>query len=111
MYGEFDVNQDGRVTAEEADVVRRLIVQWGGQITEDVNVDTDFVVLGAEPSVPEFTAEELQQDPTKQFAQAQAQKARDAYNQIRDDAIGLHIPVLNQNRFLYMTGFYDQARR
>ena len=111
VYGEFDVNQDGRVTAEEADVVRRLIVQWGGQITEDVNVDTDFVVLGAEPSVPEFTAEELQQDPTKQFAQAQAQKARDAYNQIRDDAIGLHIPVLNQNRFLYMTGFYDQARR
>ena len=111
VYGEFDVNQDGRVSAEEADVVRRLIVQWGGQLTDDVNVDTDFVVLGAEPAVPTYTAEELQQDPTKQFQVDQAQKARDAYNQIRDNAISLHIPVLNQNRFLYMTGFYDQARR
>jgi uncharacterized coiled-coil protein SlyX len=111
VYGEFDVNQDGRVTAEEADVIRRLIVQWGGQLSDDVNVDTDFVVLGAEPSVPQYTAEELQQDPTKQFQVDQAQKARDAYNQIRDNAIALHIPVLNQNRFLYMTGFYDQARR
>jgi uncharacterized coiled-coil protein SlyX len=111
VYGEFDVNQDGRVTAEEADVVRRLIVQWGGQLTDDVNVDTDFVVLGAEPTIPQYTVEELQQDPTKQFQVSEAQKARDAYNQVRDSAIALHIPVLNQNRFLYMTGFYDQARR
>ena len=111
VYGEFDVNQDGRVTAEEADVIRRLIVQWGGQLTDDVNVDTDFVVLGAEPTLPDYTPDELQQDPTKQFELARAQRARDAYDEIRNTAISLHIPVLNQNRFLYMTGFYDQARR
>jgi hypothetical protein len=80
-------------------------------LIEEVNVDTDFVVLGAEPTLPTYTAEELQQDPTKQFQVEQATKAREAYNKIRDTAIGLNIPVLNQNRFLYMTGFYDQARR
>jgi hypothetical protein len=111
VYGEFDVNQDGRVTTDEADVVRRLIVQWGGQVVDEVNIDTDFVVLGAEPTLPTYTAEELQQDPTKQFELDRATKAREAYDEIRDTAISLNIPVLNQNRFLYMTGFYDQARR
>jgi BRCT domain type II-containing protein len=29
--------------------VRRLITQWGGRLADEVNVNTDFIVLGAQP--------------------------------------------------------------
>jgi hypothetical protein len=34
--------------------VKRLVTQWGGEVVPEINVDTDFVVLGAEPQVPSF---------------------------------------------------------
>ena len=100
----------GSVVGREADVIRRLVTQWGGQLMDKVNVDTDFVVLGAEPVLPTFTREDLQ-DPFNAKRLADAQAAMEAYDQVRNRARDLHIPIMNQNRFLYLIGFYNQARR
>ena len=35
----------------------------------------------------------------------------EAYNTIRDKALNYRIPLLNQNRFLYMIGYYELAKR
>jgi len=35
----------------------------------------------------------------------------DKYLNIQSEAIHLSIPILNQNRFLYFVGYYDQAKR
>jgi hypothetical protein len=110
VYGDFDMDRNGQATAAEADVVRRLVTQWGGKLMDRVNVDTDFVVLGAEPTLPTFTREDLQ-DPFNQKRLADAQAALEAYDQVRNRARDLHIPIMNQNRFLYLIGFYNQARR
>jgi hypothetical protein len=75
-----------------------------------VNVNTDFVILGQEPVIPQFSREELQ-DPFNAKKLADAQAAADAYNRVRDTAKELHIPILNQNRFLYLIGYYQQAPR
>lgn len=110
VYGDFDMDRNGVATAAEADVVRRLVTQWGGKLMDKVNVDTDFVVLGKEPVLPTFTTEEMA-DPFNQKKLADATAALEAYDQVRNTARDLHIPIVNQNRFLYLIGYYDQARR
>ena len=110
VYGKFDMDQNGVATETEGEVVKNLVARWGGKISDKISIETDFVVLGKEPVIPVFTPEELTQPLLKdKFEQAKA--ALDAYNKIRDEAVSLHIPVMNQNRFLYYTGYFDSAKK
>ncbi len=111
VYGNFDIDQNGVPTPQETEVVKRLIVQWGGIVTENLDIDTDFVVMGKEPIVPTVTKEQLEGDPIREFEHKKAEEARVAYEEVKNKALELHIPVLNQNRFLYFIGFFDQARK
>jgi regulator of replication initiation timing len=110
VYGAFDLDQNGVPTPQDADVVKRLVTEWGGKLTDRVNVDTDFVVLGQEPVLPEFSREELN-DPFNAKRLADAQASLDQYLSIRETAARLRIPIVNQNRFLYLIGYYAQAPR
>ena len=52
----------------------------------------------------------------KRLAKAQAkaqasQQALDAYQEVKKQAIEYHIPILNQNRFLYYVGYFESAKR
>ncbi len=111
IFGNFDIDQDGRATPQETDVVKRLVAQWGGIVTEDLDIDTDFVVMGKEPVVPNLSKEDLINNPIAQFEQTKAEEAFKAYQEVKNKALELHIPVLNQNRFLYFIGFFDQAKK
>jgi hypothetical protein len=110
VYGDFDLNQTGTPTPSDAEVIKRLVTQWGGQVqpASQLDTDTDFLVLGTEPVVPDLSEDD------KSNAQAvkrhdDAQAALDAYDALRQKAIEFGIPILNQNRFLYYTGYYDLA--
>ena len=110
VYGKFDMDQNGVATDAEAEVVKNLITRWGGQVVDKIGIDTDFVVFGKEPTLPVYTPEELNQPlPRQKFEEAKA--ALDAYNKARDEAVGLHIPVMNQNRFLYYTGYFEASKK
>jgi hypothetical protein len=111
VFGDFDIDQDGKASAQEADVVKRLIAQWGGIVTDDLNIDTDFLVMGKEPVVPAIPPEQLKDDPIREFEQKKAVEAKEQYESVKNKALELHTPVLNQNRFLYFIGFFDQARK
>jgi hypothetical protein len=110
VYGKFDMDQNGVATEGEAEVVKNLITRWGGRISDKINIDTDFVVFGKEPSIPLFTAEELT-NPIQKAKADEAKAAADAYNKVRDEAVSLHIPVMNQNRFLYYTGYFEASKK
>jgi hypothetical protein len=108
VYGSFDLSNSGVPRAEDAELIKRLITQWGGKIQDHIDVDTDFVVMGVQPQVPPVTDANDPQVIMRHDAAVQAsQKYED---QIRQ-AERLSIPVMNQNRFLYFTGYYDQAKR
>jgi hypothetical protein len=108
VYGDFDLANNGQPTPGDADVVRRLITQWGGRVMDQVTVDTDFVVLGKQPTVNPLPDSPTPLD-SERYAKQQA--ALDKYLNIQSEAIHLSIPILNQNRFLYFVGYYDQAKR
>jgi hypothetical protein len=108
VFGDFDLDHNGTPTPADADVIKRLITQWGGKVQNDVTVATDFVVLGAVPEVPATVENE---DPQSVIRREAAQKQLDAYNEVVSKAKGLNIPILNQNRFLYYVGYYELAQR
>jgi hypothetical protein len=108
IYGEFDLGGNGQATAADAEILRRLVTQWGGRTSDQVNVDTDFLVLGKEPAVPPATDNP---SPLENDRREKALKANDDYHALEAAAQRLSIPILNQNRFLYFVGYYDQARR
>ena len=110
VFGKFDLDRNKVATAQEADIIRKLINQWGGKLVDQINVDTDFLVIGREPVVPDFNAEELTQ-PENIKKRADAEKDVESYRSVVLNARELHIPILNQNRFLHFTGSFDMVMR
>jgi hypothetical protein len=110
VYGKFDMDNNNVATEAEAEVVKNLITRWGGKVSDKLNIDVDFVVMGKEPTIPVYTPEELQQ-PIPKAKSDEAKAALEAFNRVSDQAIGMHIPVLNQTRFLYFTGYFEQAKK
>lgn len=103
VFGKFDLDRNGVATLQETEIVKRLITQWGAKVSPQISVETDFLVIGKEPVVPAFTQEELG-DPVNIKKQADSQKELDDYLNVLQKAKELHIPILNQNRFLFFTG-------
>ena len=111
VYGNFDLDRNGVATPQDAEVIRRLVTQWGGNIVADINVDTDFVVLGREPEIPTASRAELEEDAILKARYDAAVAESEAYAEISAKAREYRIPILNQNRFLYLIGYYNQAKR
>lgn len=109
VYGDFDLSNSGSTgQSQDAEIIKRLITQWGGRLEDHVDVNTDFVIMGMQPEVPNITDATNPNDVLrKQRAEAKLKE----YNNVLADAEKLSIPVMNQNRFLYFIGYYDQARR
>lgn len=108
VFGNFDIDQNGIATPQDAEIIKRQITRWGGTVVEEINVDTDFVVLGKEPVIPDPP------DPNDPLAVAEYERAlagSEAYDEISRLAREYRLPILNQNRFLYLTGYYSQVRR
>ena len=103
VFGKFDLDHNGVATLQDADVVKRIITQWGARVSPKLGVDTDFLVLGKEPVVPTLTAEQLN-DPLEVTKQQKATEELTAYQDVLKEAREMHIPILNQNRFLNFTG-------
>lgn len=110
IFGKFDLTKPGTPDAADATILKRLVTEWGATLQPDVGIDTDFLVIGAEPKVPDFT-DEQRRDPVNAKTLADAQAEVDKYRDILNRAKDMSIPVLNQNRFLYYIGYYDSAHR
>lgn len=110
VYGDFDLDGDGDTEPAERRRVEAMIREWGGKVVEEeeLPVDTDFLVLGQQVQYP---------DPLPEDPPPPADVVRDynqqierwkQYNNLSAQARELSIPVLNQNRFLTLVGFYRE---
>lgn len=110
VAGDFDIDNDGRLDADGIDKIERLVKKWGGEMTDSISVDTDFLVLGKQPTVlRKPTIEEEEIDP-RAIAKYQASlQDLSRYNQLRDQAQSLWIPVFTYEKFLYFVGYNSQV--
>ncbi len=104
VHGRFDLDGDGRATESEAEYIRNLVMEWGGQVVtgDQLPGDLDFLVLGVEPSEPLPPGPDASQAMIDDWAERRA--ARETYTRLFRQARDAQIPILNHNRFLILIG-------
>ena len=104
IHGKFDLDSDGRATEAEAERLRSLVLDWGGEVVLGSTLpgDLDFLVLGEQPPTPA----PLPLDPPKQLLELTALQieAKQTYERLFEQARDAEIPVLNSNRFFILIG-------
>ena len=109
LAGDFDLDDDGFVDADATDRIEDLIRRWGGLISVDINIDTDYVIVGNKPVVPKKpTFEDLEVDPLAQERYNSAEERLSRYSAITERAESLMLPVFTYNKFLYLIGYTGQ---
>lgn len=110
VYGNFDLNNDGSTEPAERRRVEAMIRQWGGELIEQdkLPVDADFLVLGEQIQYPDPLPEDPppSRDVIRDYRDQIERWKR--YNNLAAQARELSIPVLNQNRFLTLVGYYRE---
>ena len=125
VFSNFDLDGDGVATLTDREMVINLIEQWGGQVVRPdererqlaalgaeagrdnvLPFDTDFLVVGQEPPLPDRTPDAS--DPAELRRAQLAREQLDRYRKLQQEAAALGIPVLNQNRFLALIGYYQR---
>jgi hypothetical protein len=109
VAGRFDLDNDGIPTAANADRIKAMVQEWGGEIVETVDTGTDFVVLGhgpVQPVTPPATA-----SPIDKQRYQEAMKAFEEFQGSVTEAKALMVPILNQTQFLHFVGYNLDAMR
>lgn len=106
VHGRFDVDDTGRTTDEDRRRIERMITQWGGRLMDELTYEVDFLVLGAAPAPPVLLADTI--DPVEITRQLRLRAEYDRHQQLLERAREMSIPVLNQNRFLTLVGFFER---
>jgi predicted nucleic acid-binding Zn-ribbon protein len=103
VVGNFDLSGGDNPTARGAQQVRYLINDFGGEVVDEVSINTDFVVLGEEPELPFEPAEDAQ--PIEIRIYNNQLQAYEEYQAVRNEALRLNLRILNANRFLERLGY------
>jgi hypothetical protein len=110
VAGEFDVDNDGQLDVDGIEKIQRLVKKWGGEMSDSITVDTDFLVIGKQPTVlRKPSLEEQEVDPRAMAKYDASLKALDRYNELQDQARSLWIPVFTYEKFLYFVGYNSQV--
>jgi hypothetical protein len=112
VAGDFDFNNDGTVDPEGAQRIVELIERWGGTVDDQITVDTDFVIIGIEPTpLPRPTQQDMDIDPMAQQRYQRSLQKVDDYNELLVKTANLGVPVFNQKRFLLLIGYNTLANK
>lgn len=109
VAGRFDLDNGGIPTAANADRIKAMVREWGGEVVDTVDTGTDFVVLGhgpIEPIAPPATA-----SPIDKQRYQEAMKAYEDFQAIVAEAKDLMVPILSQAQFLHFVGYNLDAMR
>ena len=110
VAGDFDLDNDGQVNVDGVDKIKTLVKKWGGEVADSISIDTDFLVLGKQPTVSQKPTLEEQEIYPRAMARHEASLQRlDRYNELRDRAQSLWIPVFTYEKFLHFVGYSSQV--
>jgi hypothetical protein len=110
VTGDFDLEGDGTIDYNAIDRITAIIEKWGGRIDKNISIDTDFLLLGQPPHVPDRpTLEEQQLDPTAMQKYEAALERLNRYTNMQERAQALWIPIFTYDKFLYLIGYQTQA--
>jgi aspartate-semialdehyde dehydrogenase len=103
VEGEFDLYGTGRATPEGTKDAKVLIRRYGGRVIDQIGMDTDFIVIGSEPTRQQQPAETASAQEWKAYREQL--KVYERFNEIKLLAESMQIPILNPNKFLAFIGY------
>ncbi len=103
VYGDFVREGTTRPSVDGRRWIESLVGKWGGRLTNEFTTNTDFVVLGV-PPVVRPQPEEINIEEWDRWNR-ERQRAEE-FQQVLSRAREMKIPILNQNQFLTMVGYY-----
>ncbi|MCK4275184.1 MAG: hypothetical protein KAX78_01635 [Phycisphaerae bacterium] len=103
VEGYFDLHGTQRPSALGTEEVKTLIRRHGGKIIDELNIQTDFLVLGSDPVRP---LKPRPEDPPATLAvYTERKKTYDNYNSVKTQAQEMNVPILTTNKFLSFIGY------
>ncbi len=105
VHGEFDLADRGRATEGDRRRIESLVRSFRGRLMDELDYQVDYVVLGVRPEEPELPE---QADEFQRAEYERQQQAFEAYHDLEEEARDRGIPVLSQNRFLTLIGYYTR---
>ena len=108
VYGDFDIDGKGEGDPREKRRVEAMVSQWGGEVAGELGFDVDYLVLGTPPELPRELVGQEVSDRLKIEEFNEARQRFEDYQRLVEEARQFDIPVLNQNRFLDLIGYYER---
>ncbi len=107
IAGDFDLNKDGSIDSDAAAKIKVIIERWGGKVTDKISVNTDFLILGTMPNIPEQrpTLEEEGIDPTTVQRYEKSLEKLNMYNELESRAKSLWVPIFTYDKFIHLIGY------
>jgi hypothetical protein len=109
IFGNFDADRDGLATTIERQNIEAMIRAWGGELTEDMTGDVDFLVLGQRPLIPPRPASDAPFEVVQEYFRREREVER--YDSLNRQAQSTSVPVLNENRLYTLIGKRPAERR
>ncbi|MCY2930122.1 MAG: hypothetical protein NTV86_11640, partial [Planctomycetota bacterium] len=107
VIGDFDLYSAGRPQEADADHIKFLIRRFRGEVSKDIDEQTDFLIVGTKPvETPALESSEESAQMVK--ARQEKEKRRADYERISKLAAARDIPILNANEFLALVGYTPQ---
>ncbi len=103
VFGFFDIDDDG---LDDSSLIKDRIREFGGKIQDQVTVQTDYLVTGQDPMKKVRMPAAGGMSQQQQVAFDKAKQEQKAFGRATDLARRLHIPVLTQNRFISLVGWW-----
>ena len=104
LVGKMDINGDG---LDDTEQLKALVQEFGGRVDPALTVQTDYLVVGEEPTVPSPPAPS--DSPMVKQMYDETRKRFIEYTEAIANAQSFSIPILNLNRFLGLVGIAGQV--
>ncbi len=108
VFGDFDIRNTGNPQPQDIENIRARIRQWDSEIADEVDYDVDYLVLGVAPELPRELTGAERSDPIRIQEYNAALRKFNTFTELRNQATEYNIPILNQNDFLDLIGYYER---
>jgi hypothetical protein len=105
VYGNFDLRNDGVFEPSGKSQIEGLITRWGGTVQQDMDMTTNFLILGVQTEVPPKPAENADAVTRENYEKKLDENKK--WAELYDRAARQTIPAMNTNTFLHFIGFFN----
>ena len=111
IAGDFDLDGNGTTDTDAIQKISAIIEKWGGKVTDNISIETDFLILGKKPNIPDKqpTIEEQTADPTALQRYEKSLEKLNRYNELEKRAQSLWVPIFTYEKFINLIGYSDKV--